>query len=159
MPAWCAAAKASVICNAYVTAVSKIETVWRDLGFQRFAIHIFHGDETRSGVLVDVVDVNDIGMVQGRSGFSLLHKPSHSVRIRDLVRRQHLHRYQAVQVCVIGLVNNPHATAAELFEDAIVRQYPPYQNGYSKTPKCQLSLSLSTRASKYSRLCTLTRTS
>ncbi len=71
--------------------------------------------------LVDVVDGDDVGVVQGRGSLGLLHEAALALGVGDLLRRQDLDGDEAVQVRVAGLVDHAHPALAELLEDLVVR--------------------------------------
>jgi len=48
---------------------------------KRFAFEILHNDEGATGGFADVVDVTDIGMIQGRSSFSFAPEAFQRMRI------------------------------------------------------------------------------
>ena len=85
----------------------------RDYLVQRLAGHVLHGNEQNAVGLVDVVYVDDVGMVERGSRLSLLHKPAAAVGIVYRLRQQHLQRYRAVQMLVPGFVYGTHASLAE----------------------------------------------
>ena len=59
-------------------------------------------------------------MIQSRGGLGFLHEPLFSLRVRDLFRREHLQRDKPVQMEVLCLVDNPHATFAQFLQDSIM---------------------------------------
>ena len=89
--------------------------------FQRRAFQKLHGDEGVAVVLADVVNRADVGMIQRRRGLRLALKTSERLRIARHVIRKELQRDEAVQPGVFGLVDHTHAAAAELLDDAVVR--------------------------------------
>jgi hypothetical protein len=50
--------------------------------------------------------------------------PRQCLRVSDYIVREEFQRHVAVQPRVLRLVNKTHATTAELFENAIVRNRP-----------------------------------
>jgi hypothetical protein len=54
---------------------------------ERFSRHVLHGDEVHAVGDVDVVDGDDVGMIQGRSGLGLLHEPALPFRIGHFLGR------------------------------------------------------------------------
>ena len=72
----------------------------------------------------DVVDGDDVGVVEGASGFGFLDKTLFPGGIGDLVGEQDLNRHRAVQVGVAGFVDYAHAALPELGFDAIVAECP-----------------------------------
>ncbi len=98
-----------------------LERLASDLVFQSHAIEKLHGDERASFVIADLVDGADVGMVQRRGGARLAAKTFERLRIlRDFVR-QEFERDEASKVGVLGLVHHTHSTAAQLADDAVVR--------------------------------------
>ena len=89
--------------------------------FQRHAVQILHGDESLSVMLADFVDCADVGMVQGRRSLSLSLKARQCLGILGHFIGEKLQRDESVQGYVLGLVNNTHASAAELLENAVMR--------------------------------------
>src|SRR5437899_12016708 len=67
------------------------------------------------------MDSADVGMVEGRSRLRLALKPRQRLGIFGHVIRQELQRNKSVQPRVFGLVDNTHAAATELLDDAVVR--------------------------------------
>ena len=67
-------------------------------------------------LLVDVVDVNDVGVIQGRGRLGFLDEPSLALGVSDLLRRQDLEGNRTVEVGVAGLVDHSHPALAELLE-------------------------------------------
>ena len=72
-------------------------------------------------LLADVVNGADIGMVQRRCGLRFAPKSRQGLGIAGHFVGQKLQRDKAVQARVLGFVDHAHATAAELFDDAVVR--------------------------------------
>ena len=72
-------------------------------------------------VLADFVDGADVGMVQrrGRAGFAA--EALESLRVLGRIVRKKFERDEAAEQRVFRLVNDTHATAAEHFRDAVVR--------------------------------------
>jgi hypothetical protein len=87
---------------------------------QRFAPHVLHLDELDSIRLRDVVDVNNIGMVESRRRFGLLHEPQLAIGIGDFPQRQNLDRHEPVQRRVRGPVHHAHFATDERFEDVVL---------------------------------------
>ena len=88
---------------------------------QRLAFQQLHGDEVASAVLPDLVDSADIRVVQSGGGARFALKTVEREGIFFRLRRQELERYVAAQVDVLGFVDNAHPSAAQLREDAVVR--------------------------------------
>ena len=88
---------------------------------QGFAFEQLHGDERLPVVLVDVVDRTDVGVLERGGGAGLALEPLEGLRIADQILGQELQRDAAAELQVLGLVDDAHAAAAELREDAVVR--------------------------------------
>ena|ERR1700743_2786568 len=69
----------------------------------------------------DVVDRADVRMIErgGRFGFAL--EPGERDGIASDVWRQKFERNETVETNVLSLVHHPHAAAARLLEDSVVR--------------------------------------
>ena len=72
-------------------------------------------------MIADLVDGADVGMVQRRGGLRLALKSFEGLRVLRDFLGQELQRDEAVQVGVLGLVHHAHSTAAQLLDDAVVR--------------------------------------
>src|SRR5438552_873256 len=88
---------------------------------QRCAIQEFHGDERLSILLADVVNRANVGMIQSGRGASLTAKAFERLRITGQFFRQKLQSYKTTQTGVFGLINDTHPAAAELLDDAVMR--------------------------------------
>ena len=89
------------------------------------AIEKFHGDECLPVLLANVVNRADIWMVQCRCGFGLAPEARQCLRIACHFVGKKLQGYEAAKTRVFSLIDHSHATAAQLFHDAVVR------NGFS----------------------------
>ena len=69
----------------------------------------------------NVVNRADVGMVQRRRRLRLALETRQRLRIARDVVGQELQRDEAVQARVLGLVDHAHAAAAQLLDDAVVR--------------------------------------
>jgi hypothetical protein len=72
-------------------------------------------------VLVNIVDGADVRMVQRGSGARLALEALHRLPVLRVFLRQEFQRHVAAELGVLGFVHHTHATAAELFEHAIMR--------------------------------------
>ena len=91
-----------------------------DAVLERLPIEKFHGDKGVAVLLADIVDGADVGMVQGGGGLRFPLESRESLRIPGDILRQKFQRDEALKARVFGLVNDTHASAAELFDDAVV---------------------------------------
>ena len=97
-----------------------------NLLFQRLAFEHFHHYECSSIDLVNFVDRADVGMVQGRGSASLTAKPLQRLRVVGKFFGKELEGDETVQLDVLGLVDHTHAAAADLAEDAVMRNRLPH---------------------------------
>jgi hypothetical protein len=88
---------------------------------QGHAVKKFHHDEGLAFTLADFVDGTDVGMIQGRCGTSLPAEAFERPRVSGNICRQELQGDEATNLRVLGLVHDTHPTAAELLDNAVVR--------------------------------------
>jgi len=98
-----------------------LERLARDALLQCDTVEKLHDDESLPVLLVYFVDGADIGVIQRRRGSSLALKALEGLRIRGDLRGKKLERDEAPELDVLGLVDHTHTTAAELIDDAVVR--------------------------------------
>jgi hypothetical protein len=96
--------------------------VAQDLG-EGPALDQLHDDAVPLLGLDHVVDPDDGGMVQARARPRLPAQPLAAHFVFMLARLDELHRHPAVQALVVGAVDDPHATRADLLFEA-VGSYP-----------------------------------
>ena len=88
---------------------------------ERLTIQKLHRDKCLGILFADVIDGADVGVIQGRRSLRLATEAAEALGIaRDFVR-QKLQGDETVQARVLGLVNHTHAAAAELLDDAVMR--------------------------------------
>src|SRR4029077_5129826 len=85
------------------------------------AVEKLHGDKRLAFVLANFVNGANVGMVERRSGLRFTLETFHCLAIVCNGFRQELQRDEAAKPGVFGLVDHAHSTAAELFDDAVVR--------------------------------------
>ena len=88
---------------------------------QRLALQQFHGNEGAAFVFIDVVDGADVRVIQGRGGPRFALEPFEGLMVLGKVFGQELEGYEAAELGVLGLVYDAHAPAAQLLENAVVR--------------------------------------
>ena len=91
-----------------------------DAVLQRLPLQALHDDEGPPLVLADVVDGADVGMIQGRGGLRLTLEALAGGRVVEVGLGKELQRDVAVKASVLGLVDDAHAPAAQLLDDAVV---------------------------------------
>jgi hypothetical protein len=89
--------------------------------FQRRAVQKLHDDEGAAAFFADVVDRADVGVIQSRGGFGFAAKALESGTVLGEIFRKKFEGNKAAETRVFSLVDNAHASAAELFDDAVVR--------------------------------------
>ena len=99
-----------------------IEWAAHDDVLQGPAVEVFHGDECLAVLLTNVVNGADVGVVQRGSCLGFTLKPRQDLRIAGDVRREEFECDKATQASVFGFVDDAHASAAETFDDAVVRK-------------------------------------
>src|ERR1017187_849204 len=88
---------------------------------QRHAVQKFHDHEGLPVLLVNLIDGADVGMVQGRCSFGLPLEAAQCLRVSGYFIRKEFEGDEAVQFDVLGLVHDTHSTAAELLNNAVMR--------------------------------------
>jgi hypothetical protein len=87
---------------------------------ERLALEQLHRDEVLALVLVDRVDRADAGMVERRGRFRFALEAIERARLARHLRREELERDLAAEPGVLRLIDDAHASAAELRGDAVV---------------------------------------
>src|SRR6185436_18727395 len=105
-------------------AQHRLESEWTggEPILQRRALQILHGDERAAVLLADVVDRADVGMVERRGGPGFTLKAAQGLGITRQIAGDELERHRTVQARIFGFVHHAHPAAAELLEDAVVRE-------------------------------------
>src|ERR1700751_3705743 len=92
---------------------------------QGHTIQELHCDERLVLMLPNFVDRADVGMIQRRSRAGLATEAFERLRVtRDVIGKK-FQSDEAAEFGVFSFVNNAHATAAKLFEDAVMRNSLP----------------------------------
>jgi hypothetical protein len=71
-------------------------------------------------MFVDIINSADTGMVQGAGGASFPAKPFDRESVRSKSVREEFQRDFASETLILGVVNDSHASAANLFEDHVM---------------------------------------
>src|ERR1700736_5282552 len=72
-------------------------------------------------LVINLVDRADVGVIQGRGSFGLTLEAGQSLGIFGYVIRQEFKRNEAIQLNVLRLIDHPHPAAAQLLDDAVMR--------------------------------------
>ena len=111
----------------------------RDQVLQGHALEILHGDKGLAVFLANVVDGADVGMVQRGRGLGLALKAAERRGILGHFIGQKLERYKAVQPRVFRFVNHAHPAAAQLLDNAVVRNGLS-DHGFSRSEKDEAAM-------------------
>ncbi len=93
----------------------------RDSVLQRQAVQKLHGDEGTALLLANVVNGADVGVVQCGRGLGFTLKAGQRLRVAGDFIGQEFQGDKSAQPGVLGLVHHTHPTAAQLLDDAVVR--------------------------------------
>jgi hypothetical protein len=102
-------------------SVCSLQRTALDHVFQGHAVQILHSNEGLPTLLADVIDGADVRMVQSGSSLRFALEAAERLRVFGHVIRQELERDKTVQPRVFTLVDDTHPAAAQLFDDAVVR--------------------------------------
>src|SRR4029077_1695995 len=91
----------------------------RDPVFQGYSIQKLHHQERAVVLLSDFVNGADVGMIQGGSRLRLPLEARQRLCVLGYLIRQELQGDKSVEVYVLALVNDTHATTAEFLNDAV----------------------------------------
>ena len=92
-----------------------------DAALQVLALEQFHHNERLPMLLVNFVNSADAGMIQRGRSLRLPFKAGQCLSIFGYFVGQKLQRDKAVQFHVLGLIDDTHPAAAQLLDDAVVR--------------------------------------
>ena len=92
---------------------------------QGHAIEEFHGDEALAVVLANLVNRANAGVIEGRGRTRFTVETLERLGILRDVIGEKFEGDEAAKSRVFGLIDHAHATAANFFEDAIVRNRLP----------------------------------
>ena len=109
---------------AQVQRVAEGEPPAADPVRERAALDVLHGDEVDAVRLVDVVDRDDVGIVEGGGRAGLLDEALPPAGVGHPVRGQEFQGDEAAETGVASLVDDTHPAFAELLDDLVVRHEP-----------------------------------
>ena len=104
-----------------IERVLQLEWPGLDLLLQRLAFEESHGNEGLAFDFTDLVDVADVGVIEGSRRFRFSPEPRLYFLVTEQVSCQEFQSYRTLEVRVLGLVNDTHAALAELPGDLVVR--------------------------------------
>jgi len=94
-----------------------------DFLFQAATLDVFHGQERPVVVLAHLMDLHDVRVLQPGSDRGFLEEPC-PLLVPHVRRSNHLQGDDPVQLDLPGLVDHPHAAAADFFKQ-LIRANPP----------------------------------
>ena len=116
---WCAAARASASAQAMSRTRSTGRPVGRDHLIECLALHDFHRQEPDAVVLLEAVDRDDVGMVEGSDGPRLALEAGQGLLVARQRGRQDLDGNVATESRVVRAVDRPHPSCAEARENPV----------------------------------------
>src|SRR5882724_10884648 len=96
---------------------------------ESYAVQEFHGDEGLALVVADVVNRTNVWMVESGSGLGFPLETGQGLRVPGEIIGEEFQGDKSVEARVLGFVDNAHAAATELFDDAVVGDGLPDQGG------------------------------
>src|SRR5215831_2742668 len=74
-------------------------------------------------MLADLIDVRDVGMIEGRGSLGLLFEAAHPIFLRGKMGRQKIQRNIAVQPRIFRQIDFAHAALAKLRADFVTAEF------------------------------------
>ncbi len=85
------------------------------------AVEVLHGDEGLVAMPADFVDGADVGVIEGGGGAGLAAEALEGLRVAREIVGKKLEGNETAEFGVFSFVDNTHASTAEFFDDAVVR--------------------------------------
>ena len=117
------------VSNLHADRQQRLDVETATIGYarlQRGALQILHGDEGAAVLFADVMNRADVGMIQRRRGPGLALKAVHGLAVPSQFVGHELERDEAMEPRVFRFVDDAHAAATELLDDAIVGDRLPH---------------------------------
>ena len=93
--------------------------MWIHLLVQPLAVHELHGQETNAFLVLDRMQCDDVGMIEGGHGARLVLEARVRLAVRRLVGGQHLERDVTAESAVARPVHLSHAARAQRGDDLV----------------------------------------
>ena len=138
MPSAWAASSASAISMAKSTALVHVHGPSRNAVLQRHTVQELHHDIRLTVFLADVINRADVRVIERGSRLRFSAEPFECLRVVDHIFGKELEGDEAMEPRVLGFVNHTHSTAAELLDDAVVRNRPAKNGGGINHRQCML---------------------
>ena len=106
--------------DAEVEKEFEVESFAFDEVLQGAAVEKLHDDEGLTALLADVVNRADVGVIEGGCGFGLAAEASEGLRVAGQAFGKEFQGDGTMKAGVFGLIDDTHATAAELIQDAVM---------------------------------------
>jgi hypothetical protein len=100
--------------------ISKIERAAHDEVLEGLPVEEFHGDESFASFVADVVDSANVGVIEGRGGLGFTLEAGEDLRVAGYIVGKKFKSDKAMKTSVFRFVNDAHASATELLDDAVV---------------------------------------
>jgi hypothetical protein len=84
-------------------------------------VQVLHRDECFAVLVINFVNRADIGVIQCRGSFGFALKAAEGLRVFGYVVGQELEGDEATELHILSLVDNTHPAAAQLLQNAVVR--------------------------------------
>ena len=88
---------------------------------ERRAVHQLHRDERRSGILADLVDRDDVGMVQCGRRLRLANEAAMTLGVHSRFMREHFDRHRTPELRIDCAIDHTHPAAPDFSFDAVMR--------------------------------------
>src|SRR5208282_525848 len=87
---------------------------------ERRAFQIFHHDESLAVFFADVVNRANVRVIQSGGGFGFAAETAEGLGVAGNIVGQKFQRDKTIQAGVLRFIDDTHASAAELFDDAVM---------------------------------------
>ncbi len=116
-----------------------------------------HGDEVRALILANLIDMDDVGVIEGRGGAGLLEKTPFSLPVGVDFPGDEFQGDEAVELAVAGLVHDSHPALADGLQEQVARNLPSCQTRFrgrhAKGIRCSLDLRTQGHTEVYGSTC------
>src|SRR6516164_10087254 len=112
----------SSLANVMGNALDCHRSVFQDDVLQAGALDILHDQIMKASLLGDIVGMNDIGVIQRGDGLGFAIELLDEPGLFGEVNRKNFYRHSAVQVHVLGEVNDTHASRADPLQDVVAAE-------------------------------------
>ena len=92
-----------------------------DAVLQRCALQELHRNERLPRLFTDVIYGADVGVIQGRRSLCFSLESGQGMWILGYILGKKLERDKTAETCILSLVHDSHSAAAELLNDAVMR--------------------------------------